>query len=224
MKKILFALLMINLIVGCKNNTPDETVAASVEFEDKNIAKPQTDTILHPILGKRLKISGDFDGDGKKEDLVEHYISQTTKTETNKSYANNIDYSELVGLIKAKKPQSFVTSSNPEIDSLPISSELQLFGLMFLKNEGDLNNDGNDEVAYVVDWADWSNTNTYHIVSYVNKKWINIHSFPIWEWQFNDLKNNQGLVKKLNNSEIEYYYSNDESVLDTMILKLNTNF
>lgn len=68
-----------------------------------------------------------------------------------------------------------------------ISSGGQLLGLSYLKNEGDLNGDGTDEVSYVVNWADWSNLNTWHLVTYKNKKWTALYSFPIWDWQLPDL-------------------------------------
>lgn len=65
-----------------------------------------------------------------------------------------------------------------------------------MKNEGDLTGDGTDEVSYVVNWADWSNMNTWHIMSYKNKAWKELYSFPIWDWQLPDLPetfNNYGL-------------------------------
>ena len=78
-----------------------------------------------------------------------------------------------------------------------ISSGGQLLGLSYLKNEGDLNGDGTDEVSYVVNWADWSNTNTWHLVTYKNKKWKELYSFAIWDWQLPDLPetfNQYGLI------------------------------
>jgi hypothetical protein len=80
---------------------------------------------------------------------------------------------------------------------LHISSGGQLLGLSYLKNEGDLNGDGTDEVSYVVNWADWSNTNTWHLVTYKNKKWKELYSFAIWDWQLPDLPetfNQYGLI------------------------------
>jgi len=142
---------------------------------------------IKPVLGYRFIVSGDFDGDGKKEDFIEHFYSGLDNKETNKFYDSLPDYTQLVALTIKKEPWSFVISNNKNIDTLPIASTGQLLGLAFLKNEGDLNGDGTDEVSYVVNWASWSNLNTWHIVTYKNKKWAELYSFPIWNWQLPDL-------------------------------------
>lgn len=161
---------------------------------------------IKPAFGYRFILSGDFDGDGKKERLVEHFFSGLNNKETNKFYANLSEYDQLVTLTLKKSPYSFVTSDNELIDTLRIDSEGQLFGLSYLKNEGDLTGDGREEVSYVVNWADWSNLNTCHLVTYKNKRWVELYSFPIWDWQLPDLPEtfNQyglfGLQQKLINS------------------------
>jgi hypothetical protein len=142
---------------------------------------------IKPVFGYRFIISGDFDGDGKKEKLIEHFFSGLDNCETNKFYDGLSDYGQLVALTVKKETFSFVSSDNNLIDTLHISFGGQLLGLSYLKNEGDLNGDGTDEVSYVVDWADWSNLNTWHIVTYKNKKWTELYSFPIWDWQLPDL-------------------------------------
>lgn len=142
---------------------------------------------IKPVLGYRFILTGDFDGDGKKEKLIEHFFSGLNNKKTNKFYDSLSDYGQLVSLTVKKEPFSFVSSDNTQIDTLHISSGGQLLGLSYLKNEGDLNGDGTDEVSYVVNWADWSNLNTWHIVTYKNKKWTELYSFPIWDWQLPDL-------------------------------------
>jgi hypothetical protein len=97
------------------------------------------------------------------------------------------DYDQLVSLTVKKEPISFVSSDNRLIDTLRIFSGGQLLGLSYLKNEGDLNGDGTDEVSYVVNWADWSSLNAWYLVTYKNKKWTELYSFPIWDWQLPDL-------------------------------------
>jgi hypothetical protein len=139
-----------------------------------------------PIVGYRFIITGDFNGDHKIDTLVEHYYDGNTHKETYK-FNDSTDYDELVGLASTKDPVSFVTSSNGSIDTLYVANTSQLFGLSYLKNEGDLNGDGTDELSYVVDWADWSNLNTWHIMTYKNHRWKELYSFPIWDWQIPDL-------------------------------------
>lgn len=142
---------------------------------------------IKPVFGYRFKISGDFDGDGNKENLTEHYVSGIDGKETNKLYEGLTAFSQLVELVDRKKPISFVRSDNPRIDTLPISSNGQLLGLSYLKNEGDLNGDGTDEVSYVIDCADRSNLNTWHIVTYKDRQWKPLYSFSIRDYQLPDL-------------------------------------
>ncbi|HNL05921.1 MAG TPA: hypothetical protein PKH93_00025 [Chitinophagales bacterium] len=142
-----------------------------------------------PIWGYRLAISGDFDGNGKTEQLLEHYWSQHTQKETNKFYEGLAEYEQLVDLTIQKAPYSFLLSNNTAIDTLLISDKEQQLGVFYLKNEGDLNDDGTDEVGYVVNWADWSSINTYYIVSFATGKWHTLYEFPIWDWQLPDPPN-----------------------------------
>lgn len=167
---------------------------------DINNIQNQSDTIINitektsqikpenykPIMGYRFVISGDFDGDGKQEQLTEHYYSAIHHTETNKWYAD-IDYDELVRLTMQKEPYTFLLSDNARIDTFHISNTHQQLGLSYLKNEGDLNGDGTDEISYVVNHADWSSLNTWHIATYNDNQWQILYSFTIWDWQLPDL-------------------------------------
>ena len=148
---------------------------------------------VKPIYGYRFMISGDFDGDGKQENLIEHYHSGLTRKETNKFYSNLEDLENLVALTIANQPYSFLLSTNKSIDTLHVSSNEQLLGISYLKNEGDLNDDGNDEISFVKDYADWSSMNTWIIMTYKNKQWIELCSFEIRDWQLPEIPygNNQ---------------------------------
>jgi len=136
----------------------------------------------HPVFGYRFVITGDFDGDGKKEKLIEHYYNGIENKETNKFYDGLIDYGDLVEQASRDKTYSFVLSDNKNIDTLNIASDGRSFGLSYLKNEGDLNGDGTDEVSYVVNNADWSNLNTWHIMTYKKGQWKDLYYFAIWDW------------------------------------------
>jgi hypothetical protein len=160
-------------------------IASKTTLDDTT--KIDTSNLGNPILGYRFIIEGDFDGDGKKEKLVEHYFSKIDNQESPKYYENSPEYGDFVFLVTEKKPFSFVLSDNPKIDTLIISDNPQLLGLAFMKNEGDLNGDGTDEISFVIDWADWTNLNTWQIYTYQDKKWKSIYSFPIWEFQLPDL-------------------------------------
>ena len=119
-----------------------------------------------------------------------------------------------------KKPFSFVIADNTKIDTLRISKAEQLLGLYFLKNEGDLNGDGNDEVSYIINAADWSACNTCHIVSYKKGKWNEIFSFAIRDWQLPalpEVQSNYGLlgVEKMTFTENDTLNGRIEKELET---------
>ncbi|MCH2044146.1 MAG: hypothetical protein MK212_08375 [Saprospiraceae bacterium] len=56
-------------------------------------------------------------------------------------------------------------------------------GFALLHNIGDLDNDGGEEIGYVMQWLDQSNLNTYHIISLKNGVWKKLYSFPIRDYQ-----------------------------------------
>lgn len=187
---------------------------------------------IKPVFGYRFILLGDFDGDGKKEKLIEHFYSALDYKETNKFYDNLSVYDQLVALTVIKEPFSFVNSDNNLVDTLHIASGGQLLGLSYLKNEGDLNGDGTDEVSYVVNWADWSNLNTWHLVTYKNKQWTELYSFPIWDWQLPDLPEtfNQyglfGLEEKIINTTNDTINKRKEEELKAfkgLVKKVKTN-
>ena len=196
LKLSLFALSLYQL--SCSFSS-EKTPSIAILNKDNNAAMPTvnslatTDSITSrdsmpppPIWGYRLAISGDFDGNGKTEQLVEHYWSRHTQKETNKFYENLAEYEQLVDLTIQKAPYSFLLSDNTAIDTLLISDKEQQLGVFYLTHEGDVNDDGTDEVGYVVNWADWSSINTYYIVSFAAGKWHTLYEFPIWDWQLPD--------------------------------------
>ena len=187
-------LIILIVLISCNNSTRKKQDEKTVSQFDSSNYTNQIEEVLKtipknikPVFGYRFMLSGDFNGDGKKEKLIEHFFSGIDNKETNKFYDSLSEYEQLIALTIKKEPFSFVTSDDRLIDTLHISSGGQLLGLSYLKNEGDLNGDGTDEVSYVVNWADWSNLNTWHLVTYKNKKWTALYSFPIWDWQLPDL-------------------------------------
>jgi hypothetical protein len=199
------------LFICCKKEVATENIAKPKT--SKTIQKQKTDTIakkdseeerkemdwidkvlktipknIKPVFGYRFVIEGDFNGDGKNEKLIEHFYSKKEGKETNKFYENIEELDQLIALTIKKEPESFLLSDNKQSDTLHIGSSNN-FGLSFLKNEGDLNGDGTDEISYVVDYTDYSSLNSWHIATYKNNKWEDIYTFPIWDWQLPDLPN-----------------------------------
>ncbi len=208
MKPLLLPCLFFLAIVYSCNHRHEKVSkkTASADIAKKTTHPKEASKKLIPVFGYRFKITGDFDGDGKKEQLTEHFYSKIDHKETNKFYENG-DYDTLVALTAKKKPYCFLSCNYKKIADLQIASKDQLLGLSYLKNEGDLDRDGGDEISYVINWADWSNVNTWHIMTYKGGKWEELYSFPVWDWQIPDLPQtyNQygpmGLQDKIINTE-----------------------
>ncbi|QEM04161.1 hypothetical protein DIU31_011820 [Mucilaginibacter rubeus] len=182
-----FLIVLIGFFPSCNH--------ASVNVDKRNAAnqiKPQRQ--VNPkgggqekprlVWGYRFVINGDFDGDGRQEKLTEHYFNGLTNKETNKFYNGDYDYD--IKMANGKRSYSFIVCDNElirRIDVVPVGN----FGLLYLKNEGDLNGDGGDEISYVTNKADWSSFNEYKIMTYKNRKWVVLYWFPIWEWQLPEL-------------------------------------
>lgn len=97
--------------------------------------------------------------------LQERYCSGISGEEINKYFVGGLEYGDFVDLTISRDPVSYVLPLGSLIDTLHVSSGGQLLGLSMLKNEGDLDGDGGDEISYVIDWADYSSVNTWHLVS-----------------------------------------------------------
>lgn len=211
-----------------KKHAPAENLGALAEQEPT-------------LFGYRFSITGDFDGDGKKETLTECFISKINGQELDQFLAADDEEGRNIYRIERWQAFSFLTSSNRKIDTLFFELDNPAYGLAYLKNEGDLDGDGADEISYVIRWADVSNLNTCHVVSFKNQQWIHLYSFPIWDWQLPELpiyatqaewkrnatqsntKLNQrfaGLIKKIRPREFEIVYRNDDAEEDTKTVEL----
>ncbi len=185
-----------------------------------------------PRFGYRFVIRGDFDGDGRQDTLTEHYFSLRYGEETNKYYDSLEDYDQQVAMAVNKVPYSFVSSNTRAIDTLSIWRGGQLFGLAYLKNEGDLDGDGADEISYVIDWADWSSINTGYLMSYKHHKWKELYHFDIWDWQIPQLPQFStsfglfgvgGIVSTMGNDTMNTRLQNDLDSWPGFIKKIGKN-
>lgn len=198
----LFTLLLVFMFCffsSCVHRSPDQPSTTSVSGKDRSLSDsgeflPAKEDLtaaipknIRPVFGYRFVVEGDFDGDGKKEKLLEHFISSLDHKETNKFYDSLPEFEQLIALTVRKKPVTYVSCSNQNIDTLHITSQGEQLGLSMLRNEGDLDGDGGDEISYVVNWADLSNINTCYLLTYKNHRWKELYSFGIWDWQLPDL-------------------------------------
>lgn len=120
-------------------------------------------------------ISGHFFSTEKLDTLSEKLVSKTTGLRIPNFY-DSISYEEVVDYHTKKDP--LLILSDYDRDSITCSG--QIFGLYWLKNLGDLNGDGLDEIGLIFDYADWSNLNSCQIHSYQNE-WKMIGRFGILE-------------------------------------------
>jgi len=84
----LIAIFLITVVVySCKSGN-------TTKIEKKQItntlqkAKAVNKLKLKPVFGYRFSITGNFDGDEKKDTLTEHFFSGIDHKETNKFYEN----------------------------------------------------------------------------------------------------------------------------------------
>lgn len=160
--------------------------ANKVRIVEQTKFNPKSDEVKKPVpvLGYRFVVTGDFDGDGRQEKLTEHYYDGLKGKETNKFY--NVDYDYDVKMAHQRQSYSFIACDNKSIPGLDVPPVGNL-GLLYLKNEGDLDGNGGDEVSYVINKADWSSLNECSVMTYKNGKWGVLYWFPIWEWQLPEL-------------------------------------
>jgi hypothetical protein len=247
MKNIFYAIIII--VIGVSSCTTRAKTVLSDNTSEPTAVLPPLPENATPIFGYRFAIEGDFDGDGKKEMLTEHLISLIDRKETNK-YFEVEDYGDMVGLTIKKRNYSFLLSENTKIDTLRVHREGQIYGISFLKNEGDLNGDGTDEVSYVIDWADFSSMNSWNIVTYRKGSWKELYSFRISDGLLPDLPEAtnrygpfgadgktivkdtanervarellqwKGLVKRMKKNKIQVTYSTVDAGLDSMVVNL----
>lgn len=240
MRYLLYTNVVILLLIfSCKESINKIAISTTDTLQNKavkskNKINKTIDSIpknIKPVFGYRFVITGDFNGDGKKETITEHFYSKIDNKESNKFYDSLIDYSQLVEMTIKKKPYSFVTCNDKSINTLHISSAPRQLGLSYLKNEGDLNGDGTDEISYVVNWADWSNCNTWQIMTYKNNRWQELYSFEIWDWQLPDLPKTfsryglMGLENKINisNDTINQQIEENFKKFKGLVKKIKTN-
>jgi hypothetical protein len=259
LKFLLVIVCLTGLFFVCKrspekvNDLHDGTTSKKFQSDSINLIARNGDTLQNGkqrfalVNGYYFVISGDFDGNGTKETLAEHFYSSSENRETSKWYDSIDDYDQLVKLIIKKDAYSFVMCDTCTIDTLHVAPGGCSFGLAYLKNEGDLNGDGTDEVSYVVNYTDWSELNTWYIMTYKKGSWRKLYTFPIWEWQLpplpyleyavsgkeivptrldgiskisDDSNNFEGLVKKISTGKIQVVFRNENSEVDTMIVNL----
>lgn len=163
--------------VAGNNNSQLDTIKMDTTKLDKqkiNLAG------IKPVFGYRFTITGDFDGNGIQEVFKEHFYSNRDHKETNKFFSGIDDVWILYDSVEKRDCSSYLLCGNSKFDTIPVGG---IFGPLWLKNEGDLDKDGKDEISYVQSLPQQSSFNHCNILSFKNGKWKEIYSFEIREWQ-----------------------------------------
>lgn len=184
---------------------------------------------LHKL--KKLFIVGDFEGDGKQDTIFQHNYSRLTKNEIEYSadpFQNEWD--TVVKWFYDQDADLYLTINNYKQDTLHLATAQ---GLYCLINIGDNNADGKDEIAFVVDYLDFSRVNSCKIYTLCKKKWTLLKQFDIHEGSFDFtadkapiFENIKGHLEKQNGKWVYKDYSQDgydnqEDVGKMLTLKLD---
>ncbi|HEY5744436.1 MAG TPA: hypothetical protein VIU12_00020 [Chryseolinea sp.] len=179
-----------------------------------NIDRRRSD---HALLDDRLSIVGDFNGDKARDTIRESYISTLTNKETPKRIDSE-NYGRMVSLLMKRQPLTRLFSSIAGVDTFIVTNQNQQMGVYGLSNLGDLNDDKTDEFGYIVDWADYSNLNTYRIMTLRDNKVETLFTFPINEmvsFDPDELIDGQHLLKKIGPKAIRYRFYSDSTTIET---------
>ena len=176
MKKKVGILFLVVCIGACSN---------AIKTESKTVSETEEPIEYEYYRLHKLFVVGDFDGDGEKDTLFLHHYSNITKTEIDSfPYPKDLeDWYDFVRYHDNQDIASYLTFNKKNKDTLHFGQS-QILGLYCLINIGDNNSDGKDEIALVVNFADWTNMNACMIYTLCNEKWTLLKEFEIDEHAF----------------------------------------
>lgn len=173
MKRIVCSAFL--LAISCSG--PDRT--------DSTVAEKPVETSQPASHLKRLdklSLTGDFNGDGKTDTLFQHNLN----TETGLSIDSFPDpmkheWDSVLMYFTRNYSRISLSSSMPGVDTLYLGEGM---GLYCLINIGDVNRDGKDEIALVIDKTDYTRVNYCEIYSVCKGKWVEMKAFSVHEGAF----------------------------------------
>jgi hypothetical protein len=180
MKPFLF--LPILFLSGCFLNS-NKNNSAQTKMVDTSPSPGEPDSVklfLHKL--NKLFTTGDFDGDGKTDTIFQHNCSELDHTEidTAPDPIKN-DWYSVVQWFDQQYSDVYLCINKKNTDTLHVGTGQ---GLYCLLNLGDINKDGKDEIAFVIDLCDFSHLNSCKVYGLCNNKWISLKSFGMNESAF----------------------------------------
>lgn len=180
-----FIFVGIFLFFACSSSSEKKNTSKKKSIGTTSIPrKHSTEKIaLHKL--RKLFVVGDFDGDGKKDTVYQHFFSELTGREID-SLADPLknDFDTLWHWFYNQKVEIYLAFTKPNHDTLRMDGVVDE-GLYFLINMGDNNSDGKDEIGLSIDHVDWSNANSFRVYSICKNKWVELKRFNVMESSFN---------------------------------------
>ena len=131
-----------------------------------------------PVMGYRFLVTGDFNGDGKKDTLLENYTDSSQTKEVAK-YDAAFDYFDSWFLADRLHKQSFLSSTDSSFQKLAGG----VLGFIYIENCGDVTGDGVDDLFVVPHHGGASNCVSGFIYTLKNNAWKSVSVIYVWQWQ-----------------------------------------
>jgi hypothetical protein len=218
--------ILIFIFFGC-NNIDKVKVEKEIDLVSSNemllFSKDSLSQIGFSKLSKLFLIGG-FNGDGKKDSLIQNNISELTNQPIDS--IPDMPFDSLQRHFDKLYSRIIITSSNNKFDTLGLGSGKDLFCFI---NIGDNNNDKKDEIAVVVNNCSFTNICECQIFTLCDNGWKELKLFSIHrgtflydtsKTQFNGIKD---FLEFRNNRWVymDYYnWINAETAKDTILKPL----
>lgn len=171
-KRFFWILLSSVVASACYHNKKEKFAQKPAQNQETTVS----DSLVHL---QKLTITGDFDGDGKSDTICQNTISKSTREEITSFPENQWDSIERY--FDRLEADVTLTLKNRKADTLHLGSG---GGMYCLINIGDTNKDRKDEVAFVVDYYNFSNISPCMVYTLCDGEWIQLQSFKIHESAF----------------------------------------
>ena len=189
MKKILFLSTLILGLLSCYSQ--------SEKSVDNSTFSLTSDNIIELRKLEKLFVVGDFDGDNKIDTIFQHNYSRLTGNEIyNSADPFKNEWKTVVKWFNDQDADLYLTINKNKQDTLHLGIAQ---GLYCLINIGDINKDGKDEIAFVIDYLDFSSVNSCKIYSLCENKWALLKEFEVNEGAFDFTSEKAPIFDKIKN-------------------------
>ena len=158
--KLLMITALLLSLISCNETSSTTKNLQEEPTETVNVIENDTNS-LEIEESYYFKIVGDFDGDKQIDTLNEQFLVEGKNV--NKRF-NKLAYEEQVATLMERNATASLEGKG--FENLQFGTTT--FGFLILENVGDLDGDGKDEIGLALDYADFSNLNSYFIYSYSN--------------------------------------------------------